>query len=90
MNRQTFFSIVISMAFVGLMVGFSGCSQQPEGPAERAGKAVDEAAGTAGDSMEKAMDNAGDAMKDMGEEVKEGTEEAMESAEKMLGDSKEK
>jgi len=51
----------------------TGC-QQHEGPAEKAGKKIDQAAEKAGDAVDKAADKTGDAIKDAGDAVKEKTE----------------
>lgn len=88
-NRSVLLSLAVSIAMIGSISVFSGCGQQQEGSAERAGKAVDQSAENAGESLNKAMEDTSNAMKEMGENVKEGTQEAMESAGKMLeGDKK--
>jgi predicted small secreted protein len=46
-----------------LMAGLSGCKKE-EGPAERAGKAVDNAVQKAGEQVEKAGEKIQDAAKD--------------------------
>ena len=55
-NRKTISTALIIGA---VLVALTGCQKQ-EGPAERAGKAVDNAATKVGDKVEKA----GDAVKD--------------------------
>ena len=84
MNSHVLLRLALGIVMIGFIFGFNGCSQEPEGPAERAGKAVDQATGSAGDSLNKAMENTSETMKDMGEDVKEGAKDAMEGAEEML------
>ena len=56
-------SIAAALAMSILMVGLSACEQK-EGPAERAGKAVDQAVDSAGQKLEKAGQDVQDAAKD--------------------------
>jgi hypothetical protein len=56
-------SIAAALAMSILMVGLSGCEKK-EGPAERAGKAVDQAVDSAGQKLEKAGQDIQDAAKD--------------------------
>jgi len=51
-----------SLVMGALLVTLSGCQKQ-EGPAERAGKEVDKAAGKVGQQIEKAGDSIQDAAK---------------------------
>ncbi|MGV8894290.1 MAG: hypothetical protein ACOH2K_15385 [Burkholderiaceae bacterium] len=64
--HQTSKSIITACAAVILLAGLSAC-QKPEGPAERAGKSIDEATQKAGSEIEKAgekiQDSANDAKK---------------------------
>ena len=46
---------------------------QQEGPAEKAGKKVDQGVEKAGDKVDKAAEKVGDALKQAGEKVKEAT-----------------
>ncbi|MEO8600412.1 MAG: hypothetical protein ABI656_11345 [bacterium] len=59
-------SIVTACAAVILLAGLSAC-QKPEGPAERAGKSIDETTQKAGQEIQKAgekiQDSANDAKK---------------------------
>jgi hypothetical protein len=57
--RTALFAAIAALAF-----GLAAC-QPAEGPAERAGKAVDNAAQKAGDSIEKAGDKIKDAANDV-------------------------
>ena len=56
-------SIAAALAMSILMVGLSACEKK-EGPAERAGKAVDQAVDSAGQKLEKAGQDVQDAAKD--------------------------
>ncbi len=58
------------LAFLG--IGTLGCEQ--EGPAERAGKKVDEAVEKAQEKMEEAGDKAGELMEEGEEKLKESGE----------------
>ncbi|NMM36145.1 MAG: hypothetical protein HHJ09_01350 [Glaciimonas sp.] len=59
-------SIVTAFATIILLAGLSAC-QKPEGPAERAGKSIDETTQKAGQEIEKAgqkiQDSANEAKK---------------------------
>jgi hypothetical protein len=52
-----------------LSLSLTACEK--EGPAERAGKALDQSAEQVGDKIEDATDKAGDALKDAGDKVQE-------------------
>lgn len=56
-------TVVAALALCCLVAGFSGCKK--EGPAERAGKAIDQSADKAGQQMEKAGDKIKGAIDDM-------------------------
>ncbi len=58
---------------LAVAVVLAGC-QQHEGPAEKAGKKIDQTVEKAGDAVDKAADKTGDAIKDAGDAVKEKTE----------------
>ncbi len=47
---------------------------QKEGPAEKAGKAIDQSAEKAGEKIESATEKVGDALERAGDKVKEKTE----------------
>ena len=57
---QTTKSIVTACAAIILLAGLSAC-QKPEGPAERAGKSLDETTQKAGQQIEKAGEKIQDA-----------------------------
>jgi len=61
MNFKKSAAIVLAMGI--LMAGLSGCKKE-EGPAERAGKSLDNAAQKAGEKVEQAGENIQDAAKD--------------------------
>ena len=56
-------SVIASMAISGLMLALSGC-QEPEGPAERAGKQIDRGIIKAGQVLEETGKKIQDAAKD--------------------------
>jgi hyperosmotically inducible protein len=58
---------------VGLSMSMTACEK--EGPAERAGKAIDQSAEQVGDKIENATDKAGDALERAGDKVEEKLEE---------------
>ena len=59
---KPFKSVSVALAISALLIGLSGC-QKPEGPAERAGKGIDNALDSAGTQIEKAGENIQDAAK---------------------------
>lgn len=61
MNFKKSVAIVLAMGI--LLAGLSGCKKE-EGPAERAGKSVDNAVQKAGEKVEKAGEKIQDAAKD--------------------------
>ena len=56
-------------------VSLSMTACQKEGPAERAGKAIDQSAEKAGEKIESATDKAGEALERAGDKVKEKVEQ---------------
>ncbi len=54
-------------------LSMTGC--QKEGPAEQAGKAIDESAEKVGEKVENATEKAGDALERAGDKVKEKVEQ---------------
>lgn len=56
-------NVAVVLAAVVLVAALSGCQKQ-EGPAERAGKAMDKAVENAGQQIEKAGEKIQDAAKD--------------------------
>jgi predicted component of type VI protein secretion system len=69
MNKK----ILLTCFALTVGVGLAGC-QQHEGPAEKAGKKIDQTVEKAGEAVNKAADKTGDAIKDAGDAVKEKTE----------------
>ncbi|AKJ67975.1 hypothetical protein ABW99_06840 [Pandoraea thiooxydans] len=61
MNRRNG-KVIVVLATSVLVLALSAC-QKPEGPAQRAGKAVDSAASNAGQQIENAGDNIKNAAK---------------------------
>ncbi len=58
-------NVMTALVLGALMAGLSAC-QKEEGPAERAGKAMDNAVENAGEKIEKAGEKIQDAAKDTG------------------------
>ena len=54
-----------------IIVSFTACKK--EGPAERAGKKIDETVEKAGEKIEESAEKAGDKIEEAGEKVKEST-----------------
>jgi hypothetical protein len=54
-----------------IIASFSACKK--EGPAERAGKKIDETVEKAGEKTKEAVEKAGDKIEEAGEKVKEST-----------------
>ena len=52
-----------------IIVSFTACKK--EGPAERAGKKIDETVEKAGEKTKESVEKAGDKIKEVGEKVKE-------------------
>ena len=57
--------VITALIMIVLMVGLSGCPK--EGPAEKAGKKIDQTVEKAADQIEKAGDKVRDAVKDVKE-----------------------
>jgi len=75
-----------------LAIGLQGCSRQEEGPAEKAGKAADDAMRKAGEKMNDAAGQMHESMQKAGEEMGKATQEmgqAMKDAGKKMGKDKE-
>lgn len=70
MNRCKAAFVIAGMA---LMLGICACEK--EGPAEKAGKNIDEAVENAGDAMKKAGESAGEKLEEAGDKVKDATEQ---------------
>lgn len=54
-----------------IIVSFTACKK--EGPAERAGKKIDETVEKAGEKLKESVDKAGDNIEEAGEKMKEST-----------------
>ncbi|GJL59190.1 MAG: hypothetical protein NPIRA03_20470 [Nitrospirales bacterium] len=85
MNRLTLLGLSVVCAF-GLVASLSGCGES-EGPAEKAGKTLDQAVETTTESVNDAMESTGEAMDNAAEETGEALNEAMESTENMAEDT---
>ena len=62
-------ALVLTFGFI-----LAGCEKEPEGAAEKAGKAIDEAAENAGNAVKDATEEAGEKMEEAGEAVKKAAE----------------
>ncbi|MGK4001779.1 hypothetical protein WMF31_04075 [Sorangium sp. So ce1036] len=68
-------TVYLSMVVLGSVAfGCGGSKPQPEGPAEQAGEAVDDAARDAKDEAEDAAESTGDAAEDAGDEIEDKTD----------------
>jgi hypothetical protein len=74
-------SIALSIA-AALALFLAGCGS--EGPAERAGKEIDEAVEGTREAGEEALEDAGEALEDAGEAIEEAAEDAEEKARKAV------
>jgi len=63
--------IILGFFSIMIIVSFSACKK--EGPAERAGKKIDEAVEKAGEKMKESAKKAGDKIEEAGEKVKKAT-----------------
>lgn len=74
MNRRMTNAAWLLMAVV-LLFGPGACKKGPEGegPAEQAGKKIDQSMAKAGEEVGKALESAGEAVKQAGQEVKKET-----------------
>lgn len=63
-------ALIMIMMVLGAAV--IGCESK-EGPAERAGKQIDQAAEQAGDTMDKAVEKAGEKIEETGDTIREKT-----------------
>ena len=68
------FKMTIGAAAVmaALLAALSGC-QKPEGPAEKAGKKVDQTVEKAGEKIDAAKEKAGEKIEKAGQELKDAT-----------------
>jgi hypothetical protein len=70
--KKTIFAIVL-MAGAALL-GCGGSNQQPEGPAEKAGKSADNAGKDVKEGAKEAADDVGDATEKAGDKVEQKTD----------------
>lgn len=67
-------STLLVAAVLGISaVGLTACDSD-DGPAEKAGQKLDNAADNTSDAMDNAKDNASDAMDDAGDKVEDSTD----------------
>ena len=66
--------LLLPVALVVIGVALGGCGKKAgEGPAERAGKEIDQAVAKAGEKVEQATDAVADSLKRAGDKIKEKT-----------------
>jgi ABC-type uncharacterized transport system auxiliary subunit len=85
MNRFPSVGLSLVCAF-GLMASLAGCGES-EGPAEKAGKTLDQAVEKTTESVKDAMESTGEAMDNAAEKTAEATKDATESTEHMAEDA---
>lgn len=85
---KRFTSLGLSVVFAcGLVVSVSGCGEQKEGPAEQAGKTLDQAIEKTTDSVKETMESSEAAVKSAAEKTGESVKEAVDSTEKVVEDA---
>jgi hypothetical protein len=67
--KSILIALILSFGFI-----LAGCEKEPEGAAEKAGKAIDEAAENAETAVTDAAEDAGEKMEEAGEAVKKAAE----------------
>ncbi len=66
--------LLLPLALVVIGVALAGCDKKAgEGPAERAGKKIDQAVDKAGEGIAKATNAAGETLKRAGDKIREKT-----------------
>jgi hyperosmotically inducible protein len=65
-------NIILVLFCSMIIVSFTACKK--EGPAERAGKKIDQTVEKAGENIKKSTEKAGDKIEEAGEKVKESTQ----------------
>lgn len=63
-------SVIAALMLGALVAGLSGC-QKKEGPAERAGKSIDNAVDKTDQQIDKSMEKTGEKMEEAGEKMKD-------------------
>jgi hypothetical protein len=66
--------VVAALVLGALAAGLSGC-QKKEGPAERAGKEIDQSMEKTGGQIDKSLDKAGDKMERAGDHMKDAVDD---------------
>lgn len=60
---------------IPLALGVVGCSQEPEGPAEKAGEQIDEAVEQAKENIDQATEAAAENIEEAGDELRQRAED---------------
>ena len=69
--------ILLTVLAGGLLAfGLAACNKAQEGPAERAGKKIDEAATTAADKIEEVTAKVGEKMQEAGKDIQKAADDA--------------
>jgi len=78
---KNFKNIFLGISVAAVLVSVGACDKAKEqGPAEKAGAAIDQAVDQAKEKTGEAMEKAGDAMKEAGDKVKEAGQEVVDKA----------
>ncbi|GGC17533.1 hypothetical protein GCM10007205_28180 [Oxalicibacterium flavum] len=64
------------LAGVLLLSGLAACQKKDEGPAERVGKKLDEAASTAAEKIEEVTSKVGEKMQEAGKSIQKAADDA--------------
>ncbi|GAB3553455.1 hypothetical protein GCM10027343_40230 [Noviherbaspirillum agri] len=74
------------IALGALIAGLAACEKQDategKGPAEQAGRQIDQAASRAGEELNKAAEKAGQGLQELGQKMQDESKEAQESTRK--------
>lgn len=65
---------IIALSMAVLLCGFLALGCEKEGPAEKAGKKIDQAVEKTGDKVEEATDKMGDTIEKAGDKIEEKTD----------------
>lgn len=84
MNATTMKALLVP----ALLMALAGCARDEDGagPAERLGKALDDAGAKVTDSVQDELDRANEAVADARDQVKDATEEASRGLERATGE----
>lgn len=69
-------TLMAVLAVSALAFGLAACKKAEEGPAERAGKKIDEATTTAGQKIDEVTAKVGEKMQEAGKEIQKAADDA--------------